>query len=38
MRIERFDPLTDDAQLRVCHQMAVDGQSADDPNVPRHAA
>jgi GNAT superfamily N-acetyltransferase len=34
MRIERFDPLTDDAQLRACYQMAVAGQPADDPNVP----
>jgi GNAT superfamily N-acetyltransferase len=34
MRIERFDPLTDDERLRACHQMAVDGQAADDPNVP----
>jgi GNAT superfamily N-acetyltransferase len=34
MRIERFDPLTDDKQLCACYQMAVDGQPADDPNVP----
>ena len=34
MRIERIDPLTDDERLRACHQMAVDGQGADDPNVP----
>jgi len=34
MRIERFDPLTDDNRLRACHRMAVRGQPADDPNVP----
>jgi GNAT superfamily N-acetyltransferase len=34
MRIERFDPVTDDDQLRDCYQMTVDGQPADDPNVP----
>jgi GNAT superfamily N-acetyltransferase len=34
MRIERFDPVTDDEQLRACHQMTVDSQPADDPNVP----
>ena len=34
MRIERFDPKSDDARLRVCYQMAAAGQPADDPNVP----
>ena len=34
MRIERFDPLTDEDRLRACYQMAVAGQPADDPNVP----
>jgi GNAT superfamily N-acetyltransferase len=34
MRIERFDPRTDEAQLLACHQMAVAGQPLDDPNIP----
>jgi hypothetical protein len=34
VHIERFDAGTDDARLRLCHQMTVDGQPDDDPNVP----
>lgn len=34
MRIEQFDPKTDDRQLRACHQIAVSGQVEDDPAVP----
>lgn len=34
MRIERFDPATDEARLRDCHELVVSGQEADDPNVP----
>ena len=34
MRIERFDPATDEARLRDCHELVISGQEADDPNVP----
>jgi GNAT superfamily N-acetyltransferase len=34
VRIEQFDPVTDDARLRSCYQMTVAGQPEDDPNVP----
>jgi len=34
MRVARFDPLTDEQPLRICHQMTVAGQPHDDPNVP----
>jgi GNAT superfamily N-acetyltransferase len=34
VHIERFDARTDDARLRLCHQMTVDAQPEDDPNVP----
>jgi GNAT superfamily N-acetyltransferase len=34
VRIEQFDPRTDDTRLRACHAMTVAGQPEDDPNVP----
>jgi GNAT superfamily N-acetyltransferase/RimJ/RimL family protein N-acetyltransferase len=34
VRIEQFDPRTDEARLRACHQMVVSGQPDDDPNAP----
>jgi len=34
VRIERFDPMADEDKLRVCHELVVSGQLADDPNVP----
>jgi GNAT superfamily N-acetyltransferase/RimJ/RimL family protein N-acetyltransferase len=34
VRIERFDPKTDEQQLRACHQMVVSGQPQDDPDGP----
>ena len=34
VHIERFDPRTDNQQLRACYEMAVAGQPEDDPSVP----
>jgi GNAT superfamily N-acetyltransferase len=34
VRIEQFDPATDDTRLRACHQMVQAGRPADDPNGP----
>jgi GNAT superfamily N-acetyltransferase len=34
VRIDQFDPGTDDARLRACYEMTVAGQPADDPNEP----
>ena len=34
MRIEQFDPGTDETRLRACHEMAVSGHAEDDPNTP----
>jgi GNAT superfamily N-acetyltransferase len=34
VRIEQFDPVTDDRRLRACYQMTVAGQPEDDPNIP----
>jgi GNAT superfamily N-acetyltransferase len=34
VRIEQFDPVTDDARLRSCYRMTVAGQPEDDPNLP----
>ena len=34
MRIERFDPRTDDKRLKACHDMTVAGSSEDEPNLP----
>jgi RimJ/RimL family protein N-acetyltransferase len=34
VRIERFDPRTDEDRLRACHEMTVAGQPDDDPSVP----
>jgi GNAT superfamily N-acetyltransferase len=32
--IERFDPVTDTAKIRVCHEMRVASQPLDDPDTP----
>jgi GNAT superfamily N-acetyltransferase len=34
VRIERFDPTTDETRLRKCHELVISGREADDPNVP----
>jgi GNAT superfamily N-acetyltransferase len=34
VRIERFDPVTDTAKIRVCHEMKVASQPLDDPDTP----
>ena len=34
MRIEEFDPATDDAKVDACYQMYVAGLPADDPDGP----
>jgi RimJ/RimL family protein N-acetyltransferase/GNAT superfamily N-acetyltransferase len=34
VRIERFDPSTDETRLRACHEMQVSAQPVDDPNSP----
>jgi GNAT superfamily N-acetyltransferase len=34
MRIERFDPVSDDQQLRACHAMMAAAQPVDEPNLP----
>jgi GNAT superfamily N-acetyltransferase len=34
VRIERFDPMSDEARLRDCYELVISGQEADDPNVP----
>jgi len=34
VRIEQFDPRTDDERLRACHDMIVAARPDDDPNVP----
>ena len=33
MHIERFDPSTDESQLRACYQMVAEAQRVDDPNA-----
>ena len=34
MHIEQFDPASDEATLRACHELFVSAQPEDDPNVP----
>jgi hypothetical protein len=34
VRIEQYDPKTDEEHLRACHDMIVAAQPEDDPNVP----
>jgi GNAT superfamily N-acetyltransferase len=34
VRIERFDPATDTAKIRVCHELHVACAPVDDPDVP----
>jgi GNAT superfamily N-acetyltransferase/RimJ/RimL family protein N-acetyltransferase len=34
VRIEQFDPMTDEARLRDCYELVISGHDADDPNVP----
>jgi GNAT superfamily N-acetyltransferase len=34
VRIERFDPMSDETRLRDCYELVISGQEADDPNVP----
>jgi GNAT superfamily N-acetyltransferase len=34
VRIEQYDPKTDEDRLRACHDLIVSAQSEDDPNVP----
>ncbi len=34
MRIERFDPSSDESRLRACYQMVAEAQRVDDPNAP----
>lgn len=34
MRIEQYDPKTDEDRLRACHEMIISAQPEDDPNVP----
>ena len=34
MRIERFDPVTDETRLKDCYELVIAGHQADDPNVP----
>jgi GNAT superfamily N-acetyltransferase len=34
VRIERFDPATDTAKIRVCHGLYVSCQAVDDPDTP----
>ncbi len=34
MRIEQYDPTTDEDRVRGCHDMIVAAQQQDDPNVP----
>jgi GNAT superfamily N-acetyltransferase len=34
VRIERFDPRTDETRLRDCYELVIAGHEADDPNVP----
>jgi GNAT superfamily N-acetyltransferase len=34
VRIERFDPMADEARLRSCYELMVSAKSQDDPNVP----
>ncbi len=34
MRIEQYDPKSDEQRLRACHDMTVAAQPEDDPNVP----
>jgi GNAT superfamily N-acetyltransferase len=34
MRIERFNPATDDQRVKACHAMLVAGQPTDEPNLP----
>jgi GNAT superfamily N-acetyltransferase/RimJ/RimL family protein N-acetyltransferase len=34
VRIEQFDPKTDEQRLRACHNMFVSAHPHDDPNVP----
>jgi len=34
VRIEQYDPKTDEHGLRACHEMIVSAQPADDPNAP----
>ncbi|MGH3304275.1 MAG: GNAT family N-acetyltransferase [Streptosporangiaceae bacterium] len=34
MRLEQFDPKTDDDRLAACHEIVNSGHAEDDPNVP----
>jgi GNAT superfamily N-acetyltransferase len=34
VRIEQYDPKTDEKRLRACHDLIVAAQPQDDPNVP----
>jgi len=34
VRVEQFDPRTDEERLRACHEMVVAARPDDDPNVP----
>ncbi len=34
VRVEQYDPKTDEDRLRACHEMIVSAQPQDDPNVP----
>ncbi len=34
VRIEQYDPKTDEDRLRACHDLIVSAQPEDDPNVP----
>jgi GNAT superfamily N-acetyltransferase len=34
MRIERFDPLTAQAEIQACHAMAAAGNAVDEPGLP----
>jgi GNAT superfamily N-acetyltransferase/RimJ/RimL family protein N-acetyltransferase len=34
VRIERFDPMADEDQLRSCYEVMISGRSQDDPDVP----
>jgi GNAT superfamily N-acetyltransferase len=34
VRIERFDPVTDDEKIRICHELYVAAERVDDPLVP----
>jgi GNAT superfamily N-acetyltransferase len=34
VRIERFDPLANQAQIQACHEMAAAGNPVDEPDLP----